>query len=145
MDALSEWSLGDLIDRVLKERLVDECQVEEEYVVIVQGSTRFVLDHHRAHAFLRGVVRGMSPAFRAVDRPGLDSILRDGDEDDAGEGRKDRNPVLEHGEKSGLFDSFRRHLVQKWWTRYEDAGCPFGRSISGLMAWIRYDTWVTVN
>ncbi|MEX0821688.1 MAG: hypothetical protein WD021_06045 [Rhodothermales bacterium] len=134
MDALSQWPLTDLIDRVLKDRLVDECLVEEEYVIIVQGSTRFVLDHKRAHAFLRGVVRGMSPAFR-----GNRNLDRDGG------AASDENPVLQHGEKSGLFDSFRRHLVRKWWGRYEDSGAPFGRSTSGLLLWIRYDSWTTVN
>ncbi len=136
MDALSEWSLNDLIDRVLSERLVDECILEEEYVVIVQGSTRFVLDHQRAHAFLRGVVRGMSSAFRTNASSAEHGLRFDG---------RDRNPVAEKGEESGLFDSFRRHLVKKWWSRYENVGCPFGRSVSGLLVWIRYDTGATVN
>lgn len=136
MDALSGWSLGDLIDRVLRERLVDECILEKEYVVIVQGSTRFVLDHHRAHAFLRGVVRGMSQTFRWKASAG---------DDKSESGVMGRDPVADRGEESGLFDSFRRHLVRKWWSRYEEAGCPLGRSVSGLMAWIRYDTRVTTN
>lgn len=136
MDALSHWPLRDLIDRVLSERLVDDCLLEEEYVVIVQGSTRFVLDHQRAHAFLRGVVRGMSPAYR-----GSASAEENRREYES----RDRDLVLERGEKSGLFDSFRRRLIRKWWDRYRAVGCPFGRSVTGLLMWIRYDTGETVN
>lgn len=133
MDALRQWTLRDLVDRVLREHLVDECVLEDEYVIIVQGSTRFVLDHQRAHAFLRGVVRGMSPAFRRRSRTGKSSrpIGRSGG--DQGD------------EEGGLFDAVRKHLVKKWWGQYKEAGCPFGRSVSGLLLWIRYDTRVTAS
>lgn len=135
MDALDRWSLDDLIDCVLREHLVDECILEEEYVVIVQGSTRFVLDHNRAHAFLRGIVRGMSPAFR----------WKSGDDELSRRGGMHMDLFQERGEESGMFDSLRRHLVKKWWGRYERAGCPFGESVSGLMVWIRYNTAVTTS
>lgn len=136
MDALQRWSLSDLMDRVLRERLVDECILEKEYIIIVQGSTRFVLDHHRAHAFLRGIVRGMSPAFRWSSSRNENGTPNDKPAPSIGQ---------QEGDESGIVDSFRRHIMQKWWGRYEDAGCPFGETVSGVMTWIRYDTRITIN
>lgn len=129
MKALEEWSLDELIDRVTRERLVDDCIRRENHIVIIQGTTRFVLDPGRAHAFLRGVLKGMSPEYRR--QSGTASPI--GDLPDAAEGQ------------SGLFDTFRRHLIKKWWGRYAAAGRPCGRSVRGLMLWIRYNTETTVN
>ena len=44
-----------------------------------------------------------------------------------------------------LLDSFRRHLLTKWWNRYEQAGCPFGRNNEGLTLWIQHNTATTAN
>lgn len=132
MKALEEWSLDELIDRVTAERLVDDCIRREDHVIIVQGSTRFVLDPGRAHAFLRGVVKGMSPEYRRqAGRLGL--------------GLEDIDVLVRAQDESGLFQAFRRHLVKKWWGRYASAGRPCGPSVQGLMTWIRYNTETTVN
>jgi hypothetical protein len=136
MDALRQWPLRDLIRRALRERLVDDCRVEHDFVIIVQGSTRFVLDHVRAHAFLRGVLRGMS------------RTLRRGTPDEASPQEPDwpdANPAPEHIEGADPVEAVRRQIIRTWWDRYASVGCPFGRTISGLLMWIRYDTWETVN
>jgi|GEM_PF-4656578 len=130
MKALEEWSLDELIGRVIEERLVDNCFRRTDHVVIVQGTTRFVLDPRRAHAFLRGILKGMSTEYRRAMGPASSS-------QHPWEGGED--------EQGGLFDTFRRHLVKKWWGRYVVAGCPCGQSIRGLMIWIRYNTQATVN
>lgn len=137
MHNLDQWLLEDLIDRVLNERLVDQCVQKDDYVVIVQGSTRFVLDPERAHAFLRGIIRGMSPEYR----------WRSWFEESQSSHPESAMPdaPADAGERSGLFHSFRRRLIEKWWGRYEQAGCPFGRSVGGLIFWIRHDASTTAN
>lgn len=136
MDALRRWPLPDLIRRALRERLVDDCRVEEEFVVIVQGSTRFILDHVRAHAFLRGVVGGMSRARRG-STPGAESA--------PGQDARASIPSAENADGFDAFDVVRRQVIQSWWDRYTAAGSPFGRTVSGLLMWIRYRTRATVN
>lgn len=131
---LNQWSLKELIDHVLRERLVDECTLFEDHVLIVQGSTRFLLDPLRARAFLRGVIKALSPAYR------WRSWLRDDPEADHTE-----TPLENLDEGAGLFVSFRQHLIRKWWDRYEQAGCPLGDGIRGLMLWVRHDTGTTTN
>lgn len=126
MKELEEWSLEDLIRRVTDERLVDECIRRDDHVIIVQGTTRFVLDPGRAHAFLRGVLKGMSAAYRRAH--GSSS-----------------SQSLETDDSTGLFETFRKHLVKKWWGKYAEAGKPCGRSVRGLMLWIRYSTHTTAN
>ncbi len=105
--------------------------------MIVQGATRFVLSPVRAHAFLRGVIKGMSARYRggSADEPTVGIRFDEQDAGIAGEATRE----------SGLVNSFRRHLVEKWWTRYERAGCPFGSSRSGLMVWVRYGTFATAS
>lgn len=129
MKALEKWSLDDLINRVTEERLVDQCYRRTDHVVIVQGTTRFVLDPRRAHAFLRGILKGMSAEYRRLPGGSASEPL----------------PWSASEEQGGLFDTFRRHLVKKWWGRYVVAGRPCGQSIRGLMLWIRYNTQTTVN
>ena len=126
MKELEQWSLDDLIRRVRDERLIDECIRRDDHVIIVQGSTRFVLDPGRAHAFLRGVLKGMSAAYRKSHGPTSDRSFEDED-------------------STGLFETFRKHLVRKWWGRYAEAGKPCGHGVRGLMLWIRYNTHTTAN
>ncbi len=132
MKELEALSLEELIDRVTEERLIDDCIRGDDHVIIVQGSTRFVLDPGRAHTFLRGVIKGMSAEYRRRVA-GRDQTCDEADH------------RVRAGEKAGPFDTFRRHLVKKWWGRYEAAGKPCGRSIRGLMVWIRYNTATTAN
>ena len=135
MDDLKQCSLNELIERVLRERLIDACERQDDHIVIVQGPMRFVLNPIRAHAFLRGVIKGMSPAYRRC------SWL----DDDEAVGAIE-NEFMETGiPATGLLDSFRRHLLKKWWTRYDEAGRPFGRSTIGLMIWVRHSTQTTTN
>lgn len=132
MKALEEWSLGELIDRVTEEQLVDDCIRRDDHVIIIQGTTRFVLDPGRAHAFLRGVLKGMSAEYRR--QTGMSNVSISG-----------ANDVVQGNEQSGLFETFRRHLIKKWWGRYSAAGRPCGRGVRGLMLWIRYNTKTTTN
>lgn len=132
MKELEALSLGALIERVTEERLIDDCIRCDDHVIIVQGSTRFVLDPGRAHTFLRGVIKGMSAEYRHR-AAGRDQM------------RDEADHIVRANERVGLFDTFRRHLVKKWWGRYEEAGKPCGRSIRGLMVWIRYNTETTAN
>lgn len=134
MDDLKQYSLDELIERVTRESLIDSCERKDEYVIIVQGSTRFVLNPVRAHAFLRGVIKGMSVHYRGrwAYVQG-DSFARD----------ELRTPREERS--SDLIGSFRRHLLKKWWERYEEANCPFGRSSTALMLWVRHNTNTTTN
>lgn len=137
MDDLKQCSLDELIDVVIREKLIDSCECNDDHVVIVQGAMRFVLNPVRAHAFLRGVIKGMSVRYRrrsacntggtSSDHPKHMALL---------------NPELP---QSGLIDSFRRHLLKKWWSRYEEAQCPFGPSSTGLMLWVRHNTGTTSN
>lgn len=137
MDDLKQCSLDELIDRVIQERLIDSCECNDDHVVIVQGAMRFVLNPIRAHAFLRGVIKGMSVRYRRrwacdMDEPQIEE-------------RKHMELLRPEVPQSGLIDSFRRHLLKKWWARYEEAHCPFGPSNTGLMLWIRHNTNTTSN
>lgn len=35
--------------------------------------------------------------------------------------------------------------VALWMSDYVAAGAPFGRSAAGLLLWLRFGTWTTVN
>lgn len=143
MDHLHQASLNELMERVVHERLVDACVQEGAYVVITQGAARFILSPSRAHAFLRGVIKGMS----ARHRSGRPFAWIAGDR--AGEQNEPiapNEPIARGGTpSSGLVDSFRRHLLKKWSTRYQQAGCPFGASRSGLGMWVNYGTFTTAS
>lgn len=127
---LREYALEELMEWVRRERLIDSCQTRGEEVIIRQGNMRFVLNRSRAHAFLRGVIQGMSLRWRAA---------------------RTRQPVSAGNQSSGdlpdhdLVDSFRNYLLAKWWLRYEEAGCPFGKTKAGLTIWIRHDAGTTMN
>ena len=136
MDDLKRFSLDDLIHRVLHEGLIDGCEKREDRVVIVQGSTRFVLTPIRAHAFLRGVIKGMSIRQNPELLDGEQGSRLQADE----EGRELRTNLPQD-----IMESYRQHLLEKWWRRYERAGCPFGRTNSGLMLWVRHNTTTTTN
>ena len=138
MDDLKECSLDELIERVIEERLIDSCEQNGDHVIIVQGAMRFVLNPIRAHAFLRGVIRGMS----GVARPR--GMLRTEDALPA-RMKEDERSKIDGEPRSGFMDSFRRHLLRKYWMRYEEANCPFGRSSTALMLWVRHSTHTTTN
>lgn len=138
MDDLKQQYLEELIATALRERLIDACETRDEHVVIVQGTMRVVLNHVRAHAFLRGVIKGMSkyrfhPTFveQAYGRktPQLAPATR---KEDVPDGKE-------------MLDAFRQHLLAKWSTRYEAAGSPFGRDNRGLMLWVQHNTCTTQN
>ena len=135
MDDLKQCSLSELIDRVIRERLIDACERQEDHIVIVQGPMRFVLNPIRAHAFLRGVIKGMSPQYRRHAWLEDDEIV----------GSAELHGLETGVPSGGLLDSFRRHLLKKWWVRYGEAGSPFGHSSIGLMIWVRHNTSITVN
>jgi hypothetical protein len=130
MDELKLYSLDQLIMRALREKLIDAIESRGDDVVIIQGSMRFVLNPLRAHAFLRGVIRGMSSEYRV--RAGLGKVESDG-------------ISVSTAMDAGDLDSFRRQLLKKWWNRYDEAGSPFGRSTAGLKAWVKHGTCTTVN
>jgi hypothetical protein len=135
MDDLKLCSLEELIERVIRERLIDACERQGDQIVIVQGPMRFVLNPIRAHAFLRGVIKGMSAVYRRC------SWL----DDDEAAGAP-ANEFFETGiPGTGLLDSFRKHLLKKWAIRYDKAGRPFGQSGLGLMIWIKHGNETTVN
>lgn len=137
MDNLHQFSLDDLIATVVRERLVDACEHEGTYVVIRQGAARFVLSPSRAHAFLRGVLKGMRA--RHQSRPTFDRF-------DTSVNPHPSSSGLDDGASSSpLVDSFRRHLLKKWWMRYEKAGSPFGPTREGLRIWVDYNTFSTDN
>lgn len=139
MDDLTRYSLDQLIELALEERLIDACEWQSEGIVIIQRTTRISLTFGRAHAFLRGVLQGM----RSADADGRPAPFA---------GRPmDRTAVeraalaLKEGVPQDLHRAFRRHLVTKWWERYKQAGCPFHPSVAGLTLWVRYNTSTTVN
>lgn len=136
MDNLKKCSLDELIRRVLKERLIDACERKDDRVVIVQGATRFVLNPSRAHAFLRGVIKGMSI------RQWRD---RTQDDRDATPQEKIESALSRSDVPPEIMKSFREHLLTKWWSRYEKAGCPFGRTDPGLKLWVQHNTSTTAN
>jgi hypothetical protein len=127
---LRDYALEELVEWVRTERLIDFCQIRDEEVVIRQGDMRFVLTRSRAHAFLRGVIQGMSIRWRAArtKQPAGVGLTHSGE-----------LPDLE------LVDSFRNYLLAKWWLRYEEAGCPFGKTKVALMIWVRHDAGTTMN
>ena len=137
MEDLRHDGLQALIDRALKERLVDACVTREDTVVIVQGSMRIELTPVRAHAFLRGVIEGMS---RVRARQGHLTSQADASGASAEDVAEPDVP-----ERYQTVDAFRHYLLNKWWTRYEEAGCPFGRDRQSLMLWIRYGSATTSN
>lgn len=137
MDDLKQCSLDELIGVVIQERLIDSCEFTDDHVVIVQGAMRFILNRVRAHAFLRGVIKGMSVRYRRRwGRNGVHPQI------EGGENMELLRPELP---QSDLIDSFRHHLLMKWWSRYEEANCPFGPGNTGLMLWVRHNTNTTSN
>ena len=149
MEDLKLLCLEELIEAALRDHLVDACEMlpgaydgAAGRVLIVQGSLRVELCPTRAHAFLRGVIRGMSRhrhLAAQIGRPRLRPALAR-PEVPAGVTRGEDVP-----DGAEMLDSFRRHLLSKWWSRYESAGCPLSRSERGLIHWIQYNTAATVN
>lgn len=137
MDDLKQCSLDELIDLVIQERLIDSCELNDDHVLIVQGATRFVLNPVRAHAFLRGVIKGMSVRYRR--RWACNAVQPQTAE------AKQMGFLRPELPQSDLIDSFRAHLLKKWWSRYKEANCPLGRSSTGLMLWVRHNTNTTSN
>lgn len=137
MDNLKQCSLNELIDRVVREALIDSCERRGDYVLIVQGTMRFVLSPTRAHAFLRGVIKGMSMRER-------DESMRAEKEVDISD-VKEANDAQMDEQHPNLMNSFRKHLLKKWWMRYQRAGCPLGRTKSALVLWVQHGTSTTVN
>lgn len=137
MDDLKQCSLDELIETVIQESLIDSCECTDEQVIIVQGAMRFVLNPIRAHAFLRGVIKGMSARYRRRWTCDVDSPPSNGEET--------MDSLRRELPQTDLIDSFRRHLLAKWWSRYEAAHCPFGRSSTALMLWVRHNTSTTTN
>ncbi len=137
MDNLKQCSLNELIDRVVREALIDSCERRGDHVLIVQGTMRFVLSLTRAHAFLRGVIKGMSLQER-------DESMRTEKEVEPFEEEKPRDDKMDE-RYPNLMNSFRKHLLKKWWMRYQRAGCPLGRTKSALVLWVQHGTSTTVN
>ncbi len=138
MDDLKKCSLDELISVVIQEGLIDSCERNDDKIVIVQGATRFVLNPVRAHAFLRGVIKGMSVGYRR---------RRDCDAEYGDAGGPDRLDRIKRDlpPQGDIVNSFRRHILKKWWSRYDEANRPFGSSSTGLMLWVRHDTKTTSN
>lgn len=134
MDDLKQCSLDELIELVIQERLIDACECNNDRVVIVQGPMRFVLNPARAHAFLRGVIKGMSIRYRR--RWACDSDRPQTEEPERVDVLKQELP------QPRLIDSFGYHLLTM---RYEAALCPFGPSRTGMMLWFRHSTFTTSN
>ena len=137
MDTNRLQHLEELIDTALRDHLIDACEREDEQVVIIQGSLRFVLSPARAFAFLRGVVQGMghwhsrAPSLhRVADPPAAPAS----------------GPVHEDvPDGKELVEAFRKYLLHRWQQRYEAAGSPLSASVDGLTLWIRYGTGTTAN
>lgn len=138
MDDLKQLFLEDLIETALRERLIDACESRDHQVVIVQGTMRVVLNPVRAHAFLRGVIQGMSrtrfhPTYveQAYGRR-VARLAPATEKADVPAGRE-------------MVDSFRKHLLGKWTERYAQAGAPLGEGARSLMLWVQHNTSTTAN
>lgn len=139
MDDLKHLYLDDLIQAALSERLIDACELRGEHVLIVQGTMRVMLSPARAHAFLRGVIQGMSrtrfhPAY-VEQTYGRRTVMPP--------------PPARRSEEvpdgNEMLGAFRKHMLSKWWQRYETAGCPFARTTRGLTLWVQYNTSTTTS
>lgn len=60
MEPLREPSIGEILDRLLADRLIDACHMTSDYVTIVQGTKRHSFAYRRARTFLSGMLRGRS-------------------------------------------------------------------------------------
>lgn len=60
MEALRNESIGNILERLLADRLIDACHMTIDYVTIVQGTKRYSFALRKARTFLLGMLRGRS-------------------------------------------------------------------------------------
>lgn len=55
-----DQSVGEILDQLLSDELIDACHITAAHVTIVQGSTRHTFPYQQARTFLMGMLRGRS-------------------------------------------------------------------------------------
>lgn len=60
MDSSRNLSVGDLLDQLLADSLIDACHITGDFVTIVQGTKRHSFPYRQARTFLVGMLRGRS-------------------------------------------------------------------------------------
>lgn len=58
MESTHELSVGELLEQLLADSLIDACQISGESLTIVQGENRHSFPYDQAHTFLTGMLRG---------------------------------------------------------------------------------------
>lgn len=60
MESTHDLSVGELLEQLLADSLIDACQISGESLTIVQGTNRHSFPYDQAHTFLTGMLRGRS-------------------------------------------------------------------------------------
>ena len=55
-----DQSVGEILDQLLSDELIDACHITGEHVTIVQGTKRHTFPYQQARTFLMGMLRGRS-------------------------------------------------------------------------------------
>ena len=60
MDTSRDHSVGEILDQLLSDELIDACHITGDHVTIIQGPKRHVFPYQQARTFLMGMLRGRS-------------------------------------------------------------------------------------
>ena len=60
MDTSRDHSVGEILDQLLTDELIDACHITGDHVTIIQGTKRHVFPYQQARTFLMGMLRGRS-------------------------------------------------------------------------------------
>lgn len=70
MDSTRDLSVGELLDQLLADSLIDACHITGDNVTIVQGTKRHSFPYGQARTFLMGMLRGRSWNLKASEPEG---------------------------------------------------------------------------
>ncbi len=76
MDSTRDLSVGDLLDQLLADDLIDACHITGDFVTIVQGTKRHRFPYGQARTFLMGMLRGRSWNLKADETDPERGFLR---------------------------------------------------------------------
>lgn len=78
MESSRRLSVGEIAEQLLRDGLIDVCELRKEHVVLLQDGKRHTFSYRDAHTFMLGIVRGRSwTPLLAADPRRLHAVLDD--------------------------------------------------------------------
>ncbi len=78
MELSRRLSVGEIAEQLLRDGLIDACELRKEHVILLQDGRRRTLSYRDARAFMLGIVRGRSwTPLVAADPRRLRAVLDD--------------------------------------------------------------------